>query len=95
MIPCGCYPCWCRREGIRNDRSFTQPCMRPGPVDSHVRIWKRGGYWTIEMFTGEELTGAEVGAPRAREAFDRAADWLTAQEAKQLQAILARNQETP
>ncbi len=93
MIPCGCYPCWCRREHII-DAARDEPCLRPNANDSHVRIWKRGGYWTIEMFTGEELAGAEVGAPHAREAFDRAAAWLTEREQEQLQASLARNEGT-
>ncbi len=90
MIPCGCYPCWCRREWPGTP-ACDEPCLRPHAKDSHVRIWKRGGFWTIEMFTGEELKGAYIGEPDAREAFERAATWLRHQE---LQVNLATNQET-
>lgn len=62
-------------------------------MDAHIRIWKRGGYWSIEMFVGEAMVGAYVGEPDARDAFDRAASWLKAEEQRQLQASLAGNGE--
>lgn len=85
---CGkCYPCWCRAAGD----PLAEPCMRPKVVDQHVRIWKRGGYWTVEMFSGDELAAAYIGELDLGGAFERCKTWLTEQE-KQLQANLARNE---
>ncbi len=80
MSDCGkCYPCWLRLDGSTHPDA-KEPCKRPRLKDSHVRVWKRGGYWTIEMFTGDELVTAYVGEPNAQDAFERAASWLCAQE---------------
>ena len=53
-------------------------------VRTHVRVYRRGGYWAVELWRGASDEGADlveayVGEVSAALAFARAAAWLDAE----------------